>query len=137
MTFGRRRHRRRAPAISVVSMADIAFILIVFFMVTTSFTRGPQLEVQLPTAETGEPPAVPTAITISVGRDGTFAIDGREAPRELLGDLLRPLVGRLEQPAVVVAADKGVAWEEVVYAMDSARGIGVTQLELSVRDPAR
>ena len=134
MKFERRR-RSRAPAVSIVSMADIAFLLIIFFMVTTSFTRDPQLEVQLPSAKTGEVPARPAQVTITVRRDGSFSIDERPADRGALTEQLRARVLAAREPVVVIAADEGVAWEEVVYAMDCARSLGVSALELSVREP--
>jgi len=133
----RRRRRSRAPAVSIVSMADIAFLLIIFFMVTTSFTRDPQLEVQLPEASTGEIPARPAQVTITIRRDGSWLIDDREADRERFAEQLQARILAAREPIVVVAADKGVAWDEVVHAMDIARSQGVSALELSVREPDR
>ncbi len=136
MKFERRR-RSRAPAVSIVSMADIAFLLIIFFMVTTSFTRAPQLEVQLPEASTGEIPARPAQVTITIRRDGTWLIDDRPADQEVFAAQLQARVLAAHEPVVVVAADRGVAWDEVVHAMDLARSLGVSALELSVREPDR
>lgn len=135
MRFGSR--RRRSPAIAVVSMADVAFLLIVFFMIATTFNRGPQLNVKLPDAATGEPTVLPRTVTIAIDAAGRYAVDGQPAPREVLAELLRPRMSAMSEPTVTVAADRGVAWEHVVYAMDAARSIGVGQVELSVREPAR
>lgn len=131
----RRQRRSRAPAVSIVSMADIAFLLIIFFMVTTSFTRDPQLEVQLPSAATGEVPTRPAQVTITIHRDGSWLIDDRPADPEQFEAQLKARVLAAHEPIVVVAADKGVAWDEVVHAMDVARALGVNALELSVREP--
>lgn len=126
--------RHRPPVTSFVSMADIAFLTIIFLMLTASATQGPKIEVDLPEAGSGRPIEHPVAVTIAVSRDGGFAVDDQPVAPDALAAALRPRVAAMTRPVVILAADREVDFRYVVQAMDAARQAGVRELDISVRE---
>lgn len=131
----RPRRRHEGPSLSVVSMADIAFLLIIFLMLIAGMTREPRLQVDLPQAHGEQVSKRLEAVTVGVARDGSLTVDGRPTTADKLADDLRPRLAALRHPALVVASDEGVAFGAVVQVMDTARSLGVIQLDISVEEP--
>ncbi|MCC7494390.1 MAG: biopolymer transporter ExbD [Fimbriimonadaceae bacterium] len=130
MTFGRRRRRTQGWA-GLVSMADVAFNLLLFFILTSAAGRGPAVAVQLPLAGSAVPSTQAGVVTLAVSADGAFSLDDRPVLREALPSELQALLAARRLRVVRLAADRGAAWSEVVYALDSARSLGVAEVELA------
>ncbi|MDX1489865.1 MAG: biopolymer transporter ExbD [Pseudohongiellaceae bacterium] len=124
--------------INLTPLIDVVFLLLIFFMVTTTFTRESRLAVNLPEAD-GEPAQeVPQQIEISVGRDGGYAIDGRTLVNSELDTLIRGLeevaAGNLDVSLVLVA-DAEATHQSVVRAMDAIGQSGFSRLSIATRRP--
>ena len=83
------------PEISTASMADIAFLLIVFFMVTTVFSATKGLDFKLPSDDdSNQPTEAEEAISFKVVEDGSFLMDGKPAVREDIMPYIGPKLER-------------------------------------------
>ena len=86
------RKPREPVDINLAPLIDVVFILLLFFVVTTTFTRETQLKVDLPEAVNGTPPEVTkTPLEILVGVDGSFALNGKSLSKNDLASLMEAL----------------------------------------------
>lgn len=124
--------------INLTPLIDVVFLLLIFFMVTTTFTRETRLAVNLPEAD-GEPTLeTPTSIEISVSQNGAYAIDGRPLVNSEIGTLMRALeevsAGNRDI-ALTLIADAQATHQSVVTAMDAIGQSGFSRLSIATRKP--
>ncbi len=130
---------REEIELNITPLIDIVFLLLIFFMVSTTFQKESQLRVQLPEAQQAAPAQQTQPLEIVISADGQYAIDGRE----LMDDRRATLVDALARAAegndrpLVVRADARTPHEAVVKAMDVAGQLGLGALSIATaRDPA-
>ena len=129
------RKPREPVDINLAPLIDVVFILLLFFVVTTTFTRETQLKVDLPEAVSGTPPEVmKTPLEILVGVDGSFALNGKSLSKNDLASLMEAL--RLESGGdkslpVMLSADGKAPHQAVVTAMDAASKLGFAHLRIT------
>lgn len=132
-----RRHRRRTDTgPNLTPLIDVVFLLLIFFMVSTTFTRETHLAIELPEADghAGEPPS--EAIEIVVGRDGRYAINGVILPDgQLLRSTLLDQAGERRDMPIAITADANATHQSVVQAMDVAGQLGFAHLRIATREP--
>jgi len=116
-----RPRRREDPEVNLTPLIDVVFLLLIFFMVSTTFTRETELKVQLPEAggEAVEQPA--EAVEVVVSADGRYFVNGRAVINRELATLRRAM--RAEHQAVV-------------RAMDAAGRAGFERLSIATVRPA-
>lgn len=126
--------RHEEPEINLTSLIDVVLLLLIFFMVSTSFIHESALEVNLPEAtaqplqQEGEP------LRVSIDKEGRIAInDKRLADNQLttLMAAMRKAAGDNKQPYVIISADSQTAYQAVVTAMDAAQQLGFIHLSLA------
>ena len=131
--------RRKAPDnvdIGLAPLIDVVFILLLFFVVTTSFTRETQLKVDLPEAASGTPPqdAATRQLEILVDADGRFSLNGQPLHENDLNTLMAALgresAGDITLP-LVISADGKAPHQAVVTAMDAAGKLGFARLRIT------
>jgi biopolymer transport protein ExbD len=120
------RHRRRRQArIPVVSMADIAFLLIIFFICTTSFGRESGLQLKLPGAQSPDQLPTQKEISISIDKFKQIRVDQQEVLLEYLPTVLYEKLSRMPEGArqIMIRADESIDWGTVVKVMDVPKTI--------------
>ena len=130
------RKPREPVAINLAPLIDVVFILLLFFVVTTTFTRETQLKVDLPEAVSGEQvqAEVKAALEILIGVDGSFALNGKSLSKNDLTTLMEALreeSGGDKSIPVVLSADGKSPHQAVVTAMDAAAKLGFAQLRIT------
>ena len=119
--------RRRRPNINITPLIDVMFLLLIFFMVSSTFRERLGIDITLPESETATEQETGRH-EISVGRDGRLFFDGARVTRvELRGGLVE-LLAREPAAEIVLRADKDAAFQHVVAAMDIARDVGGAKL---------
>lgn len=117
-------------------MIDVVFLLLLFFMVSTSFIRESSLKVDLPEA-TGQALAEQDkSIDIVINADGQFVVDtiALDKPsNEQLASVLKKAVGDNTDPHIIISADANAEYQNIVTAMDTAQQLGYTRLTLATR----
>ena len=131
--------RRKAPdniELNLVSLIDVVFILLLFFVVTTTFTRESQLKVELPEAASGTPPE-PTELKqleITIGVDSSFMLNGQALVKSDLETLMAALQkessGDNSLP-LTISADGKAPHQAVITAMDAAGKLGFAHLRIA------
>ncbi|MBL7152749.1 MAG: biopolymer transporter ExbD [Phycisphaerae bacterium] len=111
-------------------LIDMVFILLIFFVVTTSFVSETGLSIQRPQSSSSEALAR-ESIRVGVNANGRIAVDGRRTALFSIRPLLQSKLRSRPGLAVVIVADKAVSVDRVVRVMDEVRGAGVTQIALA------
>ena len=124
--------------INMTPLIDVVFLLLIFFMVTTTFSRETRLMVNLPEADAELANTDATSIEIIVARDGTYSINGRALINNRLETLIRGLelesTGDRNLPIVLIA-DAEATHQSVVTAMDGIGRTGFTRLSIATQRP--
>lgn len=123
-----RRPKRPSHSIDMAPLIDVVFLLLVFFMLTSSFTP-PSLPLSLPKARaTGETP--PPAPVVSIDASGVVALNGEVVDPAQLGTVLTPLLEAGAGKTVHFRGDRAVDYGRILDLMNRARLAGATQIHL-------
>ncbi len=133
--------RRRSVldnSINVTPLIDVVFLLLIFFMVSTTFTKETHLVIDLPEA-TGKPAeSLPDNIEILIANDGSYSVNGValiNRQTETLVSALRQLGDVDKKLPLVIAADAKSSHQAVVTAMDAAGQAGFVHLSITTQLP--
>ena len=125
-------HRREdSPDITLTPLIDVVFLLLIFFMVSTTFSRHSQLEIDLPEASTEEAQEQPDHIEIAIDVKGRYYVDGRQLVNTQLATLKQAMAeaaGDQKAPVITVSADRDTPYQSLINVMDVARQLGFTHL---------
>lgn len=119
--------RRTFPDIELTPLIDVLFILIIFFVLTTSFVRS-QLVIELPSGEGTSIPGSP--VVISVGRNGNFAFDEREVTREEAIVLAEE--SSRHNKDILIAGDSNTSYGTIASLLDEIRSRGIEKVSLAL-----
>ena len=129
------------PEVNLTSLIDVVLLLLVFFMVSTSFVKQSQISIRLPEAESA--PAVVEEVEqvdIMITEQGAYLVNGRELVNnrpETLRNALRRVSGGDFSLPLTISADANARHQYVVTAMDVAGRLGFVQINIAtVNDPA-
>ena len=130
-----RQLRRPEVSINLTPLIDVVFLLLIFFMVSTSFSELTQLMVDLPEAE-GAPASTNTTLLLVVDVEGNMTLDGAPVPDDARGlseALRQRLSGNTDIP-VTLLADAMTPHQYVVTAMDVAAQLHITRLTIATEN---
>lgn len=131
-----RRKPRENVEINLASLIDVVFILLLFFVVTTTFTRETQLKVDLPEAASGTPPEATELkqLEVLIGVDGNFSLNGQALLKNDLEGLMAALgkeSGGDNSLPLIISADAKTPHQAVITAMDAAGKLGFAHLRIT------
>ncbi|MEY2549080.1 MAG: biopolymer transport protein ExbD [Verrucomicrobiota bacterium] len=127
--------KRRAPSIIIVSLVDILTILLIFFVVSTTFKRDqPEVQINLPDSKTSTKASseVEHAV-VSVNENDEVRLDGQVVPIEELEASVRNLAGT-RRSTLALQADKKASFGTIVKVMDALKLAGVKNLPAFTRE---
>ena len=134
-----RRHRREEADINLTPLIDVVFLLLIFFMVSTTFTRETQLSIDLPEAQGQPQESTEEQIEILVAESGRYRVNGQALVdtrmRTLQAAIYKISAGDTTLP-MIITADAQAAHQDVVRAMDAAGQMGFVHLSITTRQPA-
>jgi biopolymer transport protein ExbD len=128
------------PEINLIPFIDVLLVVLIFLMLSTTYSRFTELQVTLPTADAEKMKERPQELVVSVGSDGRYAVnrqalDGRSV--ELLTARLKELSSGRPETVVVVTADALAAHQSVVNVLDAARRAGLARVTFAAQTPQR
>ena len=132
---------RAEPEVNLTSLIDVVFLLLIFFMVSTSFVKQSQLSIRLPQADTSNIiEEVPEFIDLMITEQGTYLVNGRELINnrpETIRNALQKISGGDTSLPITISADANARHQYVITAMDVAGKLGFVQINIAtVNDPA-
>ncbi len=125
------RQRRQQSEIDIAPLIDIVFILLIFFMVTTTFVRDAKLEIERPGAKTAQR-ADNRSVRVSVGRRGEIFVDARPIKPWMLQARMREIIASQRIKTVLVIADRRVETGMLVDIVDQCRLAGAQDVGVAV-----
>ncbi len=136
----KRRRGRHEATVELTPLIDVVFLLLIFFMVSTTFIRETQLKINLPEASGELQQLEQGAIEITVDRAGEYAVNNRL----LVNSDKRTLMRAIDEvrdpnaapPRVIITADASAAHQAVVRAMDAVGAVGLTRVSIATQQPA-
>ena len=133
-----RRQRREEVSVNLTPLIDVVFLLLIFFMVSTTFTRETQLSIDLPEAS-GQPRETPDVqIEILIDEQGQYRVNGRglvdQRIRTLQAAIYKISSGDTTIP-MIISADADSSHQSVVRAMDAAGKMGFVHLSIATSQP--
>ena len=125
--------KRLLTEINMVPFIDVVLVLLIIFMILSPFLAQSQIPVNLPFAVTHLPPDQTDPLKIQVTRQGDFYIGGGRVLRADVRRRLQRLLREDPQKPVLIEADKDVAFENVVVALDAAEQERATKVGVAIR----
>ena len=129
----RRPSRRELGDINVTSLVDIIFNLLLFFMLTTSFSESAGLEIELPEASAKDFEVQREDLTIALTKAGEIVVGGEALSLDELKELLQRHKDRHPKATVIVQADAEVPHGRVVEVVDAAKKLGLPRLGIATQ----
>ncbi len=128
------------PEINLVPLIDVILVLIIFFVVTTTFDARSVLKLELPRADGQPNEAQSRALSLLVNADGRYFVDDREALRTDLDSLKRTIAevaGSDRERPVLLRADARTPHQAVVTALEALGQLGFRQISIATAPDAR
>lgn len=122
--------------VNLTPLIDVVFLLLIFFMVTTTFDKDAKININLPTTQNAAAAPLKMPMEIIIDAKGKYFVDGREVlnskPETLFRAMSQALTERGEKtPPLIISADAGTNYQTVVTAMDIAGRLGLTNFSMA------
>lgn len=127
-------HKEESVEVNLTPLIDVVFLLLIFFMVTTTFDRHAKLKVSLPESSEKATQQQSDPLVLSIDAKGNYFINGRQVVNQSLDTLkqaLQKIIGENTDMALVLRADANTPHKAVVRAMDAASQLGLTKLSIA------
>lgn len=124
-------NRREEPDVNLTPLIDVVFLLLIFFMVSTTFERETEISIELPEASGKPVEQQRQMVEISIDEKGRYFVNKEEVINtqlETLKQAIKKAAGGEEKPRVLLSADKMTPHQAVITAMDAARQLGFVSL---------
>jgi biopolymer transport protein ExbD len=138
MKFGRT--PRDEPEINLIPMIDVLLVIIIFLMLTTTYAKFAELQINLPSAEAEKQPERPNEINVVINASGQYLIQKRSVAFtdvQSLAEELRRAGAGIKDPVVIVNADANASYQSVIRLMDATRQAGYGQVAFAVEQANR
>ncbi len=141
MNFGAQNNDQDETGIELTPLIDVVFLLLIFFMISTTFTKETALKINLPESTGDQNAAVPASVEVQIGAESQYAIsegsDGAaqaliNSNRETLKRALSPFSTQ-EQLLLIIRADRKAPHDAVIRVMDVAQELGLTNITFATK----
>ena len=133
MRFKKREAKRLS--LEITPLIDVIFLLLIFFMISTTFISTPRIEVNLPKASAKATSDPPKAIEITITRKHAIFIDGKRIKKEDVQQTLTRRKQKTKQDSLIIRADGQVQHQVVIFVMDAAKKASIHKLSIATRRP--
>ena len=140
MSMHFRRPTREEPEINLIPFIDVLLVVLIFLMLSTTYSKFTELQLRLPVADTDAQRDYPKEIVVSVSSEGTYTVN--KTPVE--GHSVDALAGVMmlsakagKDTVVIISADANARHQAVVTVMEAARRSGLTQITFATQSAAQ
>ncbi|CAA9891618.1 Biopolymer transport protein ExbD [Candidatus Methylobacter favarea] len=136
-----RRKKREKLDITLISMIDVLFVLLLFFMVSTTFNRNTEVNIKLPEAAGADAEEHPKMVTLTIDADGSYYLQGDDGlPHELVNQNINTLKQELHKLAehsgqlpFIINADGKTPHQSVISALEAAGDAGFSHITFAAQ----
>ena len=122
--------------INLVPLIDVMMVILIFLMISTTYSKYTELQINLPSAQAERQPDRPNEITVLVNAQGQYVVNRNPVPfrsvEQLAGELRR-VADPLKDPVVVISADAAATHQSVIRVMEAARVAGLSQITFTTQ----
>jgi biopolymer transport protein ExbD len=132
----RKRARRDEPEINFIPLIDVLLVILIFLMVSTTYTKFTELQVNLPTANADKLVERPKELTVVVSADGRYAIDGEIITlnaANAFSETLKRMARTLNDPILIIQADAGASHQAVMNVLEAAKQAGLGKVTFAAK----
>ena len=131
-----RPHTHEEPEINLIPFIDVLLVVLIFLMLSTTYSKFTELQVSLPTADAARQRDYPKEVIVAVSSDGRYMInrtlvEGRSV--EALGVALAQAAKAGKDSVVIISADASATHQSVISVMEAARAQGLTQITFAAQ----
>jgi len=126
----------REPEVNLTSLIDVVFLLLIFFMVSTTFTRESDITIDLPQSSSKEVTDDQKPLELMIDQRGLYFINDQRVTStstDMLKRALKKLTADMKDPRLVIRADGNAPHQSVITAMDAARQLGIVKITFATR----
>jgi biopolymer transport protein ExbD len=126
------------PEVNLTPLIDVVFILLIFFMVSTTFQKESEIKIELPEASADPVEEKKDVLELVIDAEGRYFIDQQQVVNTELDTLKKAIskfLGDRTTIPVVIRADRQTPYESVVRAMDATSQLGLVQMSLATSQP--
>ena len=135
MNFQRGREKEQLE-INLVPMIDVMLVILIFLMITTTYSKYTELQINLPTADAARQLERANEVTVLVSAQGQYVVNRAPVAYrsiEQLADELKRAAGGMKEPVVVISADAAATHQAVVRVMEASRQAGLSQITFTTQ----
>jgi biopolymer transport protein ExbD len=131
-----RRHIPEEPEINLIPFIDVLLVVLIFLMLSTTYSKFTELQITLPVADADRPRENPKEVIIAISGEGRYAVnrktlDGRNV--ELLTQEITTASGGAKDAVIIISADASAPHQSVITVMDAARRAGMPRLTFAAQ----
>ena len=122
--------------INLVPLIDVMMVILIFLMISTTYSKYTELQINLPSAQAERQLDRPNEITVLVNAQGQYVVNKNAVPFrtiEQLADEMRRAGAGLKEPVVVITADAAATHQSVIRVMEAARIAGLSQITFTTQ----
>ena len=128
------------PEINLIPFIDILLVVVIFLMLTTTYSKFTEMQLKLPVADTEAQRDYPKEVVVAVSADGRYmvnhqAVDGRST--DVLAAALADAAKAGKDSVVIITADATATHQSVITVMEAARRAGLTQITFATQSSAQ
>lgn len=127
----RKGHAREEPEINLIPFIDVLLVILIFLMLTTTYSRFSELQINLPEATAEKASERPNIINVAVDANNRYLVNNTATPFEGVqgfAQALKRAAGDVKEPVVAISADATASHQSVINIMEAARLVGFTQI---------
>jgi biopolymer transport protein ExbD len=131
-----RKPRTEDPEINLIPFIDVLLVVLIFLMLSTTYSKFTELQLKLPSAEADKLRDRPAEIIVSVAADGRYAVNRQAVEGRNVDKLSAALLAAAKDqkdPVVIVSADATAAHQSVINVLDAARRAGLPRLTFAAQ----
>ncbi len=132
-----RSERRDEVDLDITPLIDVVFLLLIFFMVSTTFEHNSEINITLPSSSKEVTEAKPDAVNVGLDAQGNVYINDKSlvnAQLETIKAALSDALVGLNEPPVIISADSNATHQSVVRVMDAARQLGLVKITFATQE---
>lgn len=136
MNFRNKNREMEEPEINFIPLIDVLLVILIFLMITTTYSKYAELQINLPTADAEKQPERANEVAVAVTSNNKFSINGQAVTfsgiQNLSADLKTAAAGK-KDPMVVINADAQATHQSVIYVMQAAQMAGLGQVTFTTQ----
>jgi biopolymer transport protein ExbD len=128
---------REEPEINFIPLIDVLLVILIFLIITTTYTKQSELQINLPTAESAKPPERIDQIDIAVDASGKYVINKTAhtyTSREAFAAALKLAGGETKDPVITISADAQASHQSVIRVMEAAQVAGYGKIAFTIQN---